>query len=147
MKAEGKFCSQVRYGLHCWQQLLLPHRRIPTALRDGVQKCLVIIITLFRVKGRKGSVWHGVSGWRAGEIRWLIHDMIYLPIIYCTINKIKIHYVSGENMCFTTVCTDKGAQGTWCVMHGTWCTTGAMTCDEVSKVHKGGATRPQNYYI
>src|ERR1700677_1856229 len=32
---------------------------------------------------------------------------------------------------FYTVCTDKGAQGTWCVMHSTWCTTGAVTCDKV----------------
>jgi len=46
-----------------------------------------------------------------------------------------------------TVCTDKGAQGTWCVTHGTWCTTCAVTCDKVSKVHKGGAKRPKNYHI
>ena len=37
-----------------------------------------------------------------------------------------------------TVCTDKGAQGVWCVTHSTWCTTSAVTCDKVNKVHKGG---------
>ena len=46
-----------------------------------------------------------------------------------------------------TVCTGKGAQGTWCVTHSTWCTMVAMTCDEVDEVHKGGAKCPKNYYI
>ena len=46
-----------------------------------------------------------------------------------------------------TVCTGKGAQGTWCVTHSKWCTRVAMTCDEVDKVHKGGVKRPKIYYI
>ena len=39
-----------------------------------------------------------------------------------------------------TVCTDKGAQGTWCI-------TSAVTCDEVNKVHKGFTKYLKNYYI
>ena len=46
-----------------------------------------------------------------------------------------------------TVSTAKGAQGTWCVTHGTWGTRVAVTCDEVGKVHSVGAKRPKNYYI
>jgi len=41
-----------------------------------------------------------------------------------------------------TVSTAKGAQGTWCVTHGTLCTTVAVTCDEVGEVHSGGSRVP-----
>src|ERR1700735_3724679 len=36
-----------------------------------------------------------------------------------------------------TVCTGKGAQGTWCVTHSKWCTRVAVTCDKVDKEHRG----------
>ena len=46
-----------------------------------------------------------------------------------------------------TVCMSKGAKGTWCVTHGTGCTTVAVTCDKVDEVHKGGVKHPKNHYI
>ena len=42
-----------------------------------------------------------------------------------------------------TVHMGKGAQGNWCVMHSTWCTTVAVTCNVGSKVHRSGMKCPQ----
>jgi hypothetical protein len=67
---------------------------------------------------------------------------LFVPFIYSSVQRLRSDLSIAE-----TWYMGKGAQGTWCATHDTWCTMVAVTCDNVSKVHKGGTKRLKNYYI
>jgi len=76
--------------------------------------------------------WHGEINLGGGFSR-----LVDLSFSICV-----LHFGIGQSI--LTICTGKGAQGTWCVMHGTWCTTVAVT---LCKSEKSGNCMVKVLYL